>query len=602
MNRVKVLSEDTANKIAAGEVVEGPLSVVKELVENAIDASSSSIEIEIKSGGKSLVRVSDNGTGMGRDDAVLALERHATSKISGHEDLVHINTLGFRGEAIPSIASVSRFTISTCQQDQDAGTFVKIDGGKLINVLDIGRSPGTTVDVKNLFYNVPARRKYMRTVETETSNILRTVQNYAAAFPQIRFSVIHNDKVLLLAPAANTIEDRLATVFGKKFMDQMVRVESDQGPIKINGFVSKPSLTRSNRSSQMLFVNRRPVWSIAISHAVFTGYRTLLPKGRYPVFILFLEIDPAQIDVNVHPTKREIRFQNDWKIKDAVTRAIADALKQTELAPVVEFPQTDDSSAPSIEIPRPTAFEKNLTASTEKAFTYNPVQQRNLDIAQPVDAAPQPATAASRPVAEVKIQPPITADSRMRFNFLAQLKNSYILAEDSDGLVIIDQHAAHERVLYEQYSAMLKGSRFCESQRLLVAVTIELAPSESVILADNIDTLHRVGFDIRSFGKNTFIIDAAPAYLPADAISRTIENILSYTSENRGDYKADREKTIIRSACRAAVMVNDALTPEECAILLNNLARCEIPYTCPHGRPTAIRMPIDKLEKEFNRK
>jgi len=602
MNRVKVLSEDTANKIAAGEVVEGPLSVVKELVENSVDAASSSIEIDLKSGGKTLVRVSDNGVGMSRDDAVLALERHATSKISAPDDLINISTMGFRGEAIPSIASVSRFTITTCEQGQSVGTFVKVDGGKLINVLDIGRSSGTTVEVKSLFYNVPARRKYLRSVENETSNILRTLQNYAAAYPGIRFSVTHNDKVLLLAPSANTIDDRLATIFGKKFMDRMVPVEAEETPLKIKGFLSKPHFTRSNRSSQMLFVNRRPIRSISISHAATTGYRTLLPRGRHPVFILFLELEPSQIDVNVHPTKREIRFQNEWKIKEIITHAVVAALKKAQLAPVVEFPQTGRSAGSTPETPEPTRFEKKLASATDEAFRYQPASQRDLKIEPPRQFTLQKAT----DIQPLPAQPAATTSQstagRMSFRFLAQLKNSYILAEDDEGLIIIDQHAAHERVLFERLSAMLDGNRSPESQRLLVAETIELPPSESVILDENIVILHRMGFDIRSFGKNAFIIDAAPAYLPADSVAETIENILSYISNNRKDYKADREKTIIRSACRAAVMANNALTEQEAVVLLNDLALCDMPYTCPHGRPTVIRMPIDKLEIEFNRK
>jgi len=621
MNRIKILNEDTANKIAAGEVVEGPLSVVKELVENSIDAGSTKIEIELKSGGKNLIRVSDDGCGMSRDDAVLTLERHSTSKISSHQDLSTVATMGFRGEAIPSIASVSRFTITTCEKESASdvpaeselvasqavpqnkaivGTFVKVDGGKLINVLDVGRSFGTTVEIKNLFFNVPARRKYMRSVERETSDILRTVQNYAVACPQIYFSIIHNDKTLLLAPSASTLEDRLATIFGKTFLPQMIPVDSKGVGLNISGFISKPAFTRSNRLSQMLFVNRRPIKSLPISYAVAAGYRTLLPKGRYPLFVLFIEIDPEEIDVNVHPTKREIRFRNEWGVKENVTGAVSRALKGQELAPVAEFPAVDKKpNTDSISVPEPKTapsdFEKRLAASTEKTFQFRPQEQSKLAIDKPVEETKGSET---KPVVGSKPAPKLKSEMK----FLAQLKNSYILAETNEGLAILDQHAAHERVLYERFTNVVLNNSREESQGLLIPQTLELPPSDSIIFEKSLTVLQQIGFNVRSFGKNTFIIDGVPAYLPSSSIEETIHNILAYIHDNRSDFSSNKDKTVIRSACRASVMARESLQPEECRQLLKDLFLCENPYTCPHGRPTIIKMPFVKLQKEFKRK
>ena len=598
MNRIRVLTEHTANKIAAGEVIERPASVVKELVENSLDAEANEILVEVKSGGKNLIRVTDDGIGMNRDDAVLCLERHSTSKIRDADDLEKVSTMGFRGEAIPSIASVSKFSITTCPRDEGIGTFVKVDGGRTVNVIDVGRSPGTTIEVRRLFFNVPARRKFMRSVEREMAEIARVMDIYALANPNVHFQLLHNDKTVMLAPSTRKIGERIIAVFGRQFFTQLLPLEFAGKNVRITGYVGKPELNRSSRSHQFLFVNRRPIFSPPISYAVSDAYKNILMKDRYPVFILFLEVKPETIDVNVHPTKREIRFKNEWDVKDEITSAVKETLLKMDLTPYVKTVSADIKT-----IIEKTSFEKQLVETEKNIFLQGLAQGETV---QAIVSQQQkiPDREISAKSLEEKITQEIVATSgrkSLNLRFLSQLKNSYILAEDAEGLVLIDQHAAHERILYERLSKIIQGEGV-RIQQMLVPITLELSSGEASLLEANLSHLRHLGFDLRLFGSNTYIIDAVPEYIKTAMQEKVIRDILDSLKQERRPTSTEREEAVQYAVCRAAVKAHDELSETEVLKLIKDLNECESPYTCPHGRPTMLRMPMKDIEKYFHRR
>ncbi len=585
MNRIRVLSENVANKIAAGEVIESPASVVKELVENAIDAEGTEISVEAKSGGRALISVSDNGMGMSRDDAVLALERHSTSKIRTVADLEKVGTLGFRGEAIPSIASVSRFSITACEREALIGTFLKVEGGKLVNVVDVGRSPGTTVEVRDLFYNVPARRKFMRSAEREAAAICRLMDSYALAYPQVYFRLAHNEREVLVAPKTESADQRVARIFGKKTAEQLLPFSYEEKGVIVRGYAGHPSLTRSDRSGQLLYVNNRPVISPPLYYAVMLSYKTLVPKGRYPLAIVFLEISPEFVDMNVHPTKKEVRFKNEWDVRDIVLRAISRALKDADLAPHFLSEQYEKPPDPKSD------FEKALAKQMERGVPGAARRQESPSRLKPAPGAG----------AEKQADLPLRTARRSPLMFLSQLSDTYILAQDDEGLVVIDQHAAHERVLYEKVMVGIKMGD-CPSQRLLIPSTVEVSSAESFLLHENGELLRKIGFETRPFGERTFIIESVPSFFPMGNIGTAIHDFLAAVQESRKEYDSEREKIVVRSVCRSAVMAHDRMTSEECEALLVRLVSAENPYTCPHGRPTMIKMSLKEIEKQFKRR
>jgi DNA mismatch repair protein MutL len=584
MNRIRVLSDDVANKIAAGEVIESPASAVKELLENALDAESTEITVEARSGGKALISVSDNGGGMSRDDAVLALERHSTSKIRSVADLEKVSTLGFRGEAIPSIASVSRFTLSTCETDALIGTFLKVDGGKLVNVVDVGRSPGTTVEVRDLFFNVPARRKYMRSAEREAAAVCRLIDVYALAHPHVYLRLVHNERDVLVAPKTDSLDQRVAKVLGKKTAEQLIPFRHEEKGVVVRGYAGHPTATRSDRSGQLLYVNNRPVVSPPLYWAIVLAYKTLVLKGRYPLAVLFVEISPEFVDMNVHPTKKEVRFKNEWDVRDIVLRAISRALKEADLAPHL---LSDEYEAP----PEPKSdMEKALARRLEGRFAPT---------APPASVVRAKLAPASQPSKEADL--PLRPGRRSPLTYLSQLSDTYILAQDDDGLVVLDQHAAHERVLYEKVMAGIKTGS-CPSQRLLLPSTVEVSSGETFLLQENGELLTKIGFELRPFGERTFIVEAVPAFFPTADTKKAVYDFLTAVQESRKEYDSDREKIVVRSVCRSAVMARERLKPEECEALLVKLLACDSPYTCPHGRPTMIKMSLREIEKQFKRR
>ncbi len=566
MNRIRLLPEHVANQIAAGEVVERPASVVKELVENALDADAKHITVTIKAGGRSSIVVADDGWGMSRDDALLALERHATSKITRAEDLACIRSLGFRGEAVPSIAAVSRFTLTTRERGTLAGTQIQIAGGKILSVQESGAAEGTTVEVRNLFFNLPARRKFLRSEQTETAHIEHIVTLCALAHPGVAFKLVVDGRERFNLAPAGRLKDRLRELYGNQWVEQLVELP---GP-EITGFIGKPGISRADRSQQHVFVNGRPVESKGINYALLEGYHTALMKGRFPVTFLFIEIAPELVDVNIHPAKREVRFRDEYAVRQAVIDAVRQALepKGERLTPVSQVgpPRRSDL---------PVATEPWLIDSTSS---------RDREVAP------------TGPGSDVH-----TEEGRWRV--LGVIGQLYVLIESPEGLVLMDQHAAHERVLFEK---MLKDleSDSAPAQKLLLPVTLELDARDAAFLHANLKTLHKLGIGVSEFGERTFLVDALPPYFKLENIQQTFRNIVDELRQTGEQVHARRlgEDKIATTVCRHAVKAHDPLRGEELRALLEQLHQCELPYTCPHGRPTLIQISYAELEKKFGRK
>ena len=570
MNRIRLLSEHVANQIAAGEVVERPASVVKELLENALDADARCITVTIKAGGRSAVIVSDDGFGMSRDDALLALERHATSKITTAEDLHSIRSLGFRGEAVPSIAAVSRFTLTSRERGALAGTQIEIAGGKTISVNDVGTAEGTTVEVRNLFFNLPARRKFLRSEQTETAHIEHIVTLCALAHPAVAFRLVVDERTRFDLAPATELAGRLRELYGHQLVAQLLPLEG-QG---VYGFVGKPGISRADRSQQHIFVNGRPVESKGINYALMEGYHTGLMKGRFPVTFLFIEIDPAAVDVNIHPAKREVRFRDEYAVRQTVIDAVRHAL-----APV------GPTFQPVTNVGWPTVKNEPLDYSASFALEVKPPMDRSYE-------------QTSLSVASAEVQ---TEEGRWRV--LGVIGQLYVLIESPEGLVLMDQHAAHERVLFERMLREL-ATESAPAQKLLLPVTLELEARDVDFLRGNLTTLHKLGLGVSEFGERTFLIDAVPPYFQLDNLAQTFRDIVDELRQTGEQVHARRlgEDKIATTVCRHAVKAHDPLRSEELHGLLEQLHRCDLPYTCPHGRPTLIQMSYAELEKKFGRK
>jgi DNA mismatch repair protein MutL len=575
--KIRLLAEVVANRIAAGEVVERPASVVKELVENSLDAGAKKIEISVERGGRSLIRVTDDGCGMGPEDALLALERHATSKIREAGDLMKIQTFGFRGEALPSIASVSRFTLKTRESQAEEGTEVVIDGGKVVRAGKAGCPSGTSIEVRQLFAHVPGRRKFLRTEETEWSHIEQGVRLAALARPEVGWVLRRDGAVFWQDTAREALEERMAAVFGRDWKETFLEIDIEDGGMRIHGYLGRPGVNRATRAEQILFVNSRPVQSGSLNAALLEGYHNALMRGRYPVTVLFLEMDPCGVDVNVHPAKREVRFRQDGDVRRFVSGAVAEVLRGGSVGP----------------LPMPTM----TTNGFSPALTFAPT-------------ASQPATTipgrASVPVAaggslglEVESAPGIPAGWR----FLGVVDHLYLVAEKERGVVLIDQHAAHERILFEQLLRQVAQEEV-SGQRLLYPVTIEFPPVQAAFLKDRAEELGKVGLGIASMGGNSFLVDALPPRIRTLAVEEFVRGVVADLEKGGATAKKDRrlsEEVIAKTVCRHAVKANDRLNEAEAVRLLADLLACELPYTCPHGRPTMILWSKTELEKKFGR-
>ncbi len=604
MSRIQLLPEILASQVAAGEVVERPASIVKELVENSIDAGARRIETVIHRGGISLVRVIDDGCGMDRDDALLSLERHATSKIRSVADLAAIATLGFRGEALPSIASVSRFRLTTREQDAVAGTEIIVNGGRIETVRDGGEAPGTQVEVRSLFYNMPARRKFLRTENTESRQVEHQLHLQAIGHPQVAFAFVRDERIAFQLPPVSSLRDRIRDLHGGELVDQLLEVKDAAGSnIRIGGLIGKVGLSRQTRAQQLVFVNGRAIESPVVNAALREGYHTALMKGQYPVTFLFLDLDPAAVDVNVHPAKREVRFRDPAAVREAVVDAVRRSLERERKnwERSFEAPASPVRSVVSqAEVPRASIGNLPIgvrVPSEELQQTFPTHGAAPSVIPSKVEGSrPPPKNAPTDRDLSTKNAP-------QQFQIIGVLNKLYVLMENSDGLVLVDQHAAHERILFEELRRRMEDEGV-PSQRLLLPQTFDLPPREAEWVERNIGTLQKMGIGVEGFGQNTFKIDSLPTFLNAtDAASfmREVIDDLRSASQNSSALRLG-EDMIAKTVCRHAVKANDPLRYLEIEKLIQDLLACDLPYCCPHGRPTMIQISLGELEKKFGRK
>ncbi|QEE28700.1 DNA mismatch repair endonuclease MutL [Terriglobus albidus] len=651
MGRIRVLSDQVANQIAAGEVVERPASVVKELLENALDAGAARIRIEVEAGGRKLIRIADDGHGMGRDDSLLAFERHATSKLRSSDDLLQIATLGFRGEALPSIASVSRLTMETRAPEDEAGTLLEIAGGKLLRVEDLGRPAGTTLTIRDLFFNTPARRKFLRSESTELQHVAALVTHYALANPTKHFELHSATHALLVAPAVTSAADRMFQIFGRETVDQMIPVAAETdfarvgipepppwkrdenyeppepGVMRISGFVSKPELQKLNRNSIYVFVNGRLIRDRLVLHALSEAYRNVIPPTSFPVVLLFLEVPPAEVDVNVHPAKTEVRFRQQSIVHDFLRDSVRTALMAAR--PVMSFAMALTDSPLAAEALRidvspmpgapdlPPASEGDPQAGDAAAFSLqaDPFLATEQRIVFPqteasVDEPPflrEPEQrvsgrhSCSSATPEEGEERPETLHSLSTLRAVGQLRNSFILAVNEDGLWIIDQHVAHERVLFEKILRE-RRTESVQRQRLLMPLLVDLQPAQMLAFAELADELDRNGFEAEPFGPRTLAVKAAPVGLEGKELEHLLDEVLADDRTGQVENAEARRTRIAASiACHAAIKINMPLDPAKIEWLLAELAKTQHPTSCPHGRPIALRYSLKEIQRAFNR-
>jgi DNA mismatch repair protein MutL len=612
MSIIRILPEIISNKIAAGEVVERPASVVKELVENALDADSRQIRIEVENGGRSLIRVSDDGNGMGHDDALLSLERYATSKIYSDQDLFSIRTLGFRGEALPSIAAVSRFTLVTREKDASSGTEIRMEGGKILKVSEVGAPPGTLVTVAHLFYNTPARRKFLKSVTTEMGHIAEAVSSMALACPEVRFQLVHNNRTVKNWPPAVERLDRAAEVLGRDLVPDLYPVEKTAEGAGVTGWITSPRVTRAATRSIFIFVNNRYVRDRVIQHALLDGYRQRLVKGQFPMAVLWIAVPHDQVDVNVHPTKSEVRFARHRLIHDLVRSAVAESLSahdrprwsstrsnisepQASYRPATAAPDVHKAERPEPENRSQSGFDF-YKKHGERAFS----RKTGLEPA----AFTEPAARIDPPEVgdTAKVRPAAAPKRFGELRVVGQFHNTYIVCEDRSGLILIDQHAAHERVLYEQLKHRAESSPKA-SQRLLVPETVELGYREAGLLEKLLEDFRQTGLEIEPFGGNTFVVKAVPEMLAGREVKPLILEIvdrMADTGLSQGMAAAIDESYKLM-ACHGAIRAHQMLTDQQIRSLLEQMDGCGNPSHCPHGRPTWVHWTVRELEKAFNR-
>ncbi len=581
MSRVRLLSDTLASQVAAGEVIERPASVVKELVENSIDAEARAIEVMIKRGGISLIRVTDDGVGMDRDDALLCLERHATSKIRTAADLATVGTLGFRGEALPSIASVARFRLTTREKEALAGTEILVAGGRLETARDGGEAPGTQIEVRSLFYNLPARRKFLRSENTETRQIEHQLNLQAIGHPEIALSFLRDERLVFQLPATKSLRDRIRDLLGSELLARLLEVESAaRGKVRVTGFIGQAGVSRATRAQQFVFVNGRAIESPVLSAALKEGYHTALMKGQFPVTFLFIALDPAEVDVNVHPAKREVRFRDPKGVREAVVAAIRRTLESDRNNWQEQFRGPPPVEAPFVRPAEP----------LPPALDHQPV----LAI-ESTESAPR-----DQRFAPNELRPALPAH---RFQILGVLNKLYVLMENAEGLVLVDQHAAHERILFEELRRRME-EQGVPSQRLLLPQVISLAPRDAEWIERNLATLQKMGLGVEEFGRHTFKLESLPPFLSGADPARLLQDVIDSLKSASHSTSPLRlgEEMIAKTVCRHAVKANDFLRHAEVEKLIHDLLDCELPYCCPHGRPTMIQISLGELEKKFGRK
>ena len=588
---IHILPPEVASQIAAGEVIERPASVVKELVENSLDAGAEHISVEVKEAGRRLVEVADNGGGIPIDELELAVERHATSKLDHASDLFQIKTLGFRGEALASIGSVSHMSITSRTSSMEAGARLRVDAGRADQIQSVGTPIGTVVRVEDLFFNVPARLKFLKHDTTERRQIDNLVTRYALAYPKVRFSLRQEDHLALQTSGNGNRREILAVLYGADVARQMLTVIAEDENIQIEGFISPTSLTRSNRRDITFFVNGRPVFEAALTAALLKAYHTLLMVGRYPQAILFVNVPPETLDVNVHPTKAEVRFRDAERIFSAVQHAARRALLvHTPIPGISETLRWAPSSTP-----RDINPGWQISTSVDQPSSIIPIGATPpTEMRQPGEVSQEPEQITSTTAVTGGMRTPI-------LRLIGQLATTYLAAEGPDGLYLIDQHAAHERVLFERFMAL--RNRPMPAQNLLQPATVDLPPAGARLLSEQLPILGRLGFQVEPFGPNTFLVRAIPNILTGSDPAAAVRVLVEDFEEDETPLQSEVEARIIARICkRAAVKAGKVLSNEEQRTLLENLENCQSPRTCPHGRPTMIHLSVDLLERQFGRR
>ena len=594
MAKIKVLPPQIANKIAAGEVVDRPAAVVKELIENSIDAGATQITIVLEQAGKNLIQVIDDGLGIPEDEVPIAFQRHATSKIDSVVDLDRIITLGFRGEALPSIASVSRLEMRTCARGQNVGTSIILEGGIVLRQESVALKAGTIISVKNLFYNTPARRNFLRADVTEFNHINRVLKRFFLSYPEIGFKVVHNDKDNYELSAVS-LDERVSQILGKELYEGMVYLEEDLGEIRLEGFVCRPDMARNSSENQFLFLNKRPIQNRSLNHAVLQGYGNLLERSQYPQFVFFLQIGSEHIDINVHPTKMEVRFSNERTIYHLFLSAVRKAIQSEKIIPQFSLTNQDENRN---EIERHFKMYRGSGfrgVPMRKNQNFEDLSEDQLTIGYTAQPQEQPDDQNNEEMTEDYI-PEVSEQPR-----LWQVHLRYICSQIKSGLVIIDQHVAHERILYEKFLEYLTNQKNIPSQKLLFPQTLELALEDFLIYDDIKDWLQKIGFQITLLSGRTVLIEAIPADVKVGYEGKILVEIIDYYRENKSsEYKA-QEKIAAAFACKNAIKSGEKLNQIEMTALVDQLFATKEPYFCPHGRPVIVTLNLEEIDRKFKR-
>jgi DNA mismatch repair protein MutL len=597
VSQIRVLSDDLANQIAAGEVVERPASVVKELVENSIDAGSTLIRLDIEGGGKKKIRIMDNGMGMAPEECLLAFSRHATSKISRFEDLESIQSLGFRGEALPSIASVAKVRCTSARSESEVGKLIVVEGGKLVEQKDVACPQGTTLEVAQLFYVTPARSKFLKGDSTEFSHITQVVTQQALANPHIQFNLTHNGREVINTLPTDQLHYRVAELFGPDLAKSLLEVKAQSEDYQLIGFVSSPVYTRSSRNAQYCFINGRFVRDKVILHATQQGYSYLLPKGQHPAMFLYLTMDPKLLDVNVHPSKAEVRFAFQQDVHQFVAHSVRAALEKNQQVNLTTARDETD-----IPLQEPSQLYLSRPSYQPPQWTTPlPVQ---ADFSQSLKIMLRPGTESTQQVKWFDKAPtPVSNLIYSEFEPLGQLDRSFIIMQGKQGMLVVDQHVAHERILYERFRASAKN-RKVEVQKLLFPLPIELSPEETEVLTPHLTRLLDLGLELELFGKNEFLLRSVPAILKNGDHEKLLREMIdSLPKDSHDDVLNEKyEDVLIMMSCRNAIKVNHTLNLDEIRKLISDLEQTSMPYTCPHGRPISLLFDMDDILKKFLRK
>ena len=612
-SRIKILPENIANKIAAGEVVQRPESVVKELLENAVDAKATNIVLIIKQAGKSLIQVCDNGSGMTEEEAVLSIRKHATSKITSIEDLESINTLGFRGEALSSIAAVCQLEIKTETADEETGTLIKIENENEIVTERISTAKGTCVSVKNIFYNIPARRKFLKSDTTELKHIIDTFNRTALAYPEINFKFYNSDN-LVFDYKEGSLDDRIQQVFADNMLEALIPVDEETDYLSVKGYIGKPSIFKKSKGEQFLFLNKRFVFNKSINHAVFTAFENILEKGDYPFFILFISLNPSKVDVNIHPSKLEVKFDDEKDIYNFILSVVRKSIATHDLVPTMSFSGSEDENEKLDFNPFQPLRQNDF--SDRPSFTSRERKERTTVTDEEIDLvfgdlkkniltdslsglSARSETDELETDKESKVEK--SASSEPDTTFLIQLHNKYILSQIKSGLMIIDQHVAHERILYEKALSRL-DTNLPFSQQLLFPIKLQFDLASYEILKELDQMISKLGFKLKYLPKNYVLIEGVPDDIKNGSEEKILKEFISEYLTNQTEKHLEEKDNIAKSySCKAAIKAGDRLSEKEMRLLIDQLFATSMPYVCPHGRPIVIKISLEEFDRRFGR-